>query len=284
MTKLPADPLERRAVRGAAGSSPLAGTAEPARNCCGHDVQGLLHDLGHQLMTLSLLAEPLRADSTLSADARQRMELVLREMFRALDMVTDTVAAPGADQHSGAGPADVRELAGQVAQLSGLAYDTKVELLPGPPATMQGRPMMIWRVLTNLVDNAARAAGPQGHVSIGIAVDQAGRVVIEVTDDGPGLDGGPAGLAGLGLSVVGGLVRESGGAVSAGPAPGGGTSVRAAFDRGTRVGSPPQGNAGQRSPGPAGARGPAAGQVSAWGSTRSHGGPALAGSCAEPRH
>jgi signal transduction histidine kinase len=247
MTKLSADQLDRAAAGGAGGSSPCARTVAPTLERCGHDMQGLLHDLGHQLMTLSLLAEPLRADSTLSADARQRMELVLREMFRALDMVTDTVAAPGPDVHVGADDhADVRELAGQVAQLCALAYDAEVELLPGPPATLQASPMIIWRVLANLVDNAARAAGPQGRVSISVAPDRAGDVVIEVTDDGPGFESGPAGLAGLGLSVVDGLLRESGGGISVGSTPGRGTSVRAAF----------------------------AGSA----------GPALAGGCVEPRH
>jgi signal transduction histidine kinase len=219
MTQLSADQLQ-----GAVGGQ--------ARDVCGHDMQGLLHDLGHQLLTLSLLAEPLRRDASLSARSRHRMELVRRETIRALDMVTNAVSAPGPDGYLDRDDqADVRALAGQVAQLSALAYSAEIRLLPGPPAKLPGGATMLWRVLTNLVDNAARAAGPHGHVRISVARGRAGDVVVEVRDDGPGLTEGPAGLAGLGLSVVDGLLRESGGGMATAPAPGGGTSVRATFSR-----------------------------------------------------
>jgi signal transduction histidine kinase len=209
----------------------LHGTVDrQAPDVCGHDMRGLLHDLGHQLLTLSLLAEPLRADATLPARSRQRMELVRRETIRALDMVTDAVSAPEPERSLDRGDhADVRAVAEEVAQLSALAYGTEVMLLPGPPAELPGRTKMVWRVLTNLVDNAARAAGPHGQVRISIARGQAGDVVIEVSDDGPGPAAGPGGLAGLGLSVVDGLLRESGGAMATAQAPGGGTSVRCTF-------------------------------------------------------
>ena len=125
------------------------------------EVRGLLHDLGHQMMTLSLLAEAVRDDSALSADSRQRMDLVMQEMFRIVDIIADcrtTGAAAGAP--GDASVIDIRQLADEVAQLAGLAYETRVTVQPGRTAMLRVRATLLWRVLANLVDNAVRAAGP----------------------------------------------------------------------------------------------------------------------------
>ncbi len=53
---------------------------------------GLLHDLGHQIMTVSLLAESLQADAALSPESRRRSELVVQETARALGMLADGAA------------------------------------------------------------------------------------------------------------------------------------------------------------------------------------------------
>jgi signal transduction histidine kinase len=184
--------------------------------------RGLMHDLGHQMMTLSLLADSVRDDSALSADSRHRMELVMQEMFRIVDVIADSIVP-------GAGPPvpaaiDLRELAGDVAQLAGLTYDTTVTVEPGRPALIRIGSTQLWRVLVNLVDNAARAAGPGGKVTIGI--EQGRDTIIEVTDNGQGFGGGPAGAAGLGLTVVRQLLDAVGGRLEVTNAPGRGTCMR----------------------------------------------------------
>ena len=191
-------------------------------------IRGLLHDLGHQMMTLSLLAESVQSDHAMPADSRRRMQLVIHEMLRAIDMIADSITAGNAGQAGGESSiVDVRGLASDVAQLTGLAYDSTVTMLPGRAATIRIPATVLWRVLANLVDNAVRAAGPGGRVDI--SVEQAIDAVIEIADDGPGFGSCPAGTAGLGISVVQQLLEHEGGRLEVAKRPGGGTSVRVIF-------------------------------------------------------
>lgn len=200
----------------------------------GHEVtrstRGLLHDLGHQLMTLSLLAESVGSDDAIQGESRRRIELVKQEMFRALEMITDhlTVDDPGAAV-AGPDPLDTREMASEAAHMAELAYGATIQVLPGEPATASVSSAAAWRVLSNLVDNAARSAGAGGHVQI--SVRQEADTVIDVLDDGPGIGRAPSGMAGLGLSVVRQLVDAAGGRLEVTDRPGGGTRARVVFCR-----------------------------------------------------
>jgi signal transduction histidine kinase len=95
------------------------------------------------------------------------------------------------------------------------------------------------QVFVNLVTNAAQALGPGGgHVRLGVTAS-GDRVVATVADDGAGMpdevrarvfepffttkQGGRG--AGLGLSIVQGIVARHGGAVDVRSAPGEGTTV-----------------------------------------------------------
>jgi signal transduction histidine kinase len=203
--------------------------------------RGLLHDLGHQLMTLSLLAESVRRDDDIPAESRRRIELVKQEVVRALDMITDYLA--GEDPRpaaTGSDRLDIRDLAGQSAKLAELAYGARVELLPGRPVIVRIRPAVAWRVLSNLVDNAARSAGPGGRVQVSVRqeIDTNGgyggsppraNTVIEVLDDGQGIGRAPGGMAGMGLSVVRQLVDAAEGRLEVSDRADGGTRARVVF-------------------------------------------------------
>ena len=177
------------------------------------------------MLTLSLLAESVRDDTAMSADSRQRMELVMQEMLRILDIIADSMPT----DHGPAAPAevDVRLLASEVASLAGLAYDTAVAVEPGEPVYIRIGASLLWRVLANLVDNAVRAAGPGGHVDIRIQPGPA--TVLEVTDNGPGFESGPAGVAGLGLTVVRQLLDSIDGRLEVCDPADGGARVRVTF-------------------------------------------------------
>ncbi len=195
-------------------------------------LRGLLHDLGHEVTTLSYLVEAIRGDTALPPDSGYRLELLSLEMSRMRDIIRHGLAGDGAGD---AGPVNVQELAGQLTKLAQATYPADVTLLPGAAAVVTISPVLLWRVLSNIVENAARAAGRTGTVTV--AVRQARTTVIDVTDDGPGFGAGPPGIASLGLEIVTALLESCGGALAIEAPPQGGTSVLVALPAGVTTGA-----------------------------------------------
>jgi signal transduction histidine kinase len=186
-------------------------------------VRGLLHDLGHQMTTLSYLVEAVRGDVELPGDAGSRLELLSLEMSRLLDILAQEI--PATAGVPAVAEVELRSLAGQVTQLARIAHETSVILEPGPEVTVEASPALLWRVLTNVVDNAARAAGPYGRVGVAVSAGD-DRAAVDVVDDGPGFGHGPPGAASLGLGVVTTLLESCGGALEIRAPDGGGAHVR----------------------------------------------------------
>lgn len=188
-------------------------------------LRGLLHDLGHQMTTLSYLVEAVRADSPQGRDSGFRLELLAAEMSRVLDLIDHGIYGLHSDHRPDEQvTVDLRPLAGQVARLAAFAHEADVVLLPGPEAVVQASPAILWRVLTNVVDNAGRAAGHGGRVTL--AVSQSAETVIEVADNGPGFGAGEPGMASLGLEIVDSLLASCDGTMEVRSGEGGGTVVR----------------------------------------------------------
>lgn len=181
------------------------------------------------MTTLSYLIEAVRGDADLPEDAGFRLELLSLEMTRLLDVIAHEI--PGQQHAAAVGEVSLRSLAGQVAQLARIAHEAGVTLRPGPEVQVMASPVLLWRVLTNVVDNAARAAGPGGQVEISVAklAGPPPRAVLEVLDDGPGFGHGPPGAASLGLGVVTSLLESCGGRLEVQAPPGGGALVRIAI-------------------------------------------------------
>jgi signal transduction histidine kinase len=184
-------------------------------------LRGLLHDLGHEISTLSCLVEAVRKDASLRDDSGFRLELLSLEMSRLIDIIEHGLHGDAAGETE---PVRVRELVAQLTRLAEHAYPARVTLLPGADAAASISPLVLWRVLSNVVDNAARAAGSTGSVVLAVRQDNA--AIIEVTDDGPGFGGGPPGTASLGLQVITSLLESCGGSVAVQAPAGGGTTVR----------------------------------------------------------
>ncbi len=89
-------------------------------------------------------------------------------------------------------------------QLARIAHEAAVMLRPGPEVQVMASPVLLWRVLANLVDNAVRAAGPACRVelTVGMLAEPPPRALLQVQDNGPGFGHGPPGAASLGLGVV----------------------------------------------------------------------------------
>lgn len=185
-------------------------------------IRGLLHDLAHEMATLSYLVEAVRGDPDLPASSASRIELISHEVARLLDLIsTEMLGEPPA---GAADAVDVRALANQMAQLATAAQMAEVVVNPGPQVRVHVNPTLLWRVLSNVVGNAARAAGPDGRVEV--TIKEAGDAIIEVTDDGPGFGNGSPGLASLGIRVVTSLLNSCGGTLAVQSPDTGGARVR----------------------------------------------------------
>jgi signal transduction histidine kinase len=183
-------------------------------------LRGLLHDLGHEITTLTYLVEAVRTDRSLPDDSQYRLELVSLEMSRLTDLIQQGLTGDFAE---GAETANVRDLLVQLTRVADLAFAAEVTLQPGAEVTADVNPLLLWRVLSNLVDNAARAAGDAGSVVLAIRDDEG--PVIDVTDTGPGFGAGPPGTASLGMGIVRSLLESCGGSLAVSSPPGGGTVI-----------------------------------------------------------
>jgi signal transduction histidine kinase len=191
-------------------------------------VRGLLHDVEHGLATLASLIEVIRGDTTLSEDS----SLQLRRAERELSMLFSFITQWHEGTYSAAGEVDVRGIAEEIAQLAEIEHGVAVELEPGAAVSLPVSMAVVWRVLANVVDNAARAAGPAGRVEITVARDSA--IVVEVRDTGPGFPatahGDRLGANGsTGLRVVTSLLDSVGGRFEVRDSAIDGTTVRAVF-------------------------------------------------------
>src|SRR5260370_6459787 len=132
--------------------------------------RGLLHELGHQMTSLSYLVEAVRGDVVLPDDSGFRMELLSVEMSRMLDIVSSEI--PDRHEAEEVAAVDLGSLSGQVAQLARFAHEASVVLLPGPAVSVEASPALLWRVPTHVGDNALRAAGPEGPIHGAIPQEQ----------------------------------------------------------------------------------------------------------------
>ena len=175
------------------------------------------------MTTLSYLVEAVRGDVDLPGDAGNRLELLSLEMSRLLDIIAQEI--PARAEVPALARVELRSLAGQVTHLARIAHETEVILEPGPEVTVEASPALLWRVLTNVVDNAARAAGAYGRVGVTVSA-QGDQALLDVIDDGPGFGQGPPGAASLGLGVVTTLLESCGGTLEIRAPESGGAHVR----------------------------------------------------------
>jgi signal transduction histidine kinase len=182
------------------------------------------------------LAAATLAEPGLSAAARGRLRQIVGQAEWLTDMIDDFMhdaqrgepddigGAGLEDTGLAAGPQDVVRIANEVITAGRLTWPCDVIVdSPGAPARCSLPPVLVRRILSNVLGNAARAAGSTGTVTVQIR-RCAGLVVLVVDDTGPGFGQIPSG-AGLGLSAVARTIVGYGGRVECGRGPGGGARV-----------------------------------------------------------
>lgn len=221
-----------------------------ARLEVGHTVQRQFvgdasHELRSPLTTIISALEVTRAHPEL-LDQELAQTTLMPEAQRMRSLIEDLLLLARADERGlnlRHDAVDLEELVG--AELARLKRETTVSVSSDvEPAQIVGDARALSRVLRNLTDNAVRHAN--SRVTIRVEA-RAGRAVLSVCDDGPGiavtertrvfdrfvrLDADrarSAGGTGLGLAIVAEIVAAHGGDITIEDASGGGTAMVVQF-------------------------------------------------------
>ncbi|MEV4619709.1 HAMP domain-containing sensor histidine kinase [Asanoa sp. NPDC049573] len=193
------------------------------------------HQLRNPLTVLRLRVEGL--GDMLPSEARTEHHLALEESDR-LSRVLDSLLALARAEWDGRPPVtvDAAELvAARVEAWRPLATQRGVALtaeVPADPVPAEAADTALDQALDALIDNGLKFAGAGGHVTVSVEA-VAGRALVTVRDDGPGMTAEECRLAtrrfwrapntqnvdgaGLGLSIATVLVEASGGTLTLAP-------------------------------------------------------------------
>lgn len=167
----------------------------------------LCHDLRHPVAVIDALVAAVQIECDLPPQAQSRLQQISAEARRIAELCAEVISG------SIAGRAPLLRLDSVAAEV---AVAAKV-LCPG--VTVAAVPVVAAiddvsarRIVWNLVDNAVRAAGPDGQVLVAVWSTET-RVRLEVGDSGPGFGHGTKGAVGLGLSIVQATAARFGGEV-----------------------------------------------------------------------
>ena len=166
-----------------------------SRTATGYQLRQICHDARQELALIGAMAERLESSRDLNADQRTQIGAVLTQVRGLASMLRTALATSGPEE------VDLRQLLGDVADQVQLVSKATIECSRGSRLPVECDPLWARRAVLNLLDNAVRAAGPNGIVQLRAGIS-GNRVVLEVEDSGPGFGGGPAGVGSIGLSVV----------------------------------------------------------------------------------
>ena len=243
-------------VGGAASAFLASRTLRPIRAAVAAEKQFFLnaaHDLRTPLAVMRAEAEvALRAGNVSADEARRLVTSSLEEIDRMAVMVEQVLDLARGDQGE---PASSRELVDLAASVRGMvdraqarASEGGVRLTADAPgeAPVHADPVAIQRAVGNLLENSL-AYTPRGG-AIQVSVRRAhGHALVQVEDTGIGIAeqdlpritepffrgdrarGAHSGGAGLGLTIVKGIMDAHGGSLEAARRPGGGTVMTLRF-------------------------------------------------------
>jgi two-component system, OmpR family, sensor histidine kinase QseC len=194
------------------------------------------HDMRQPVASVFALAEAALAEPRLPTAARERLKQIVGQAEWLADMIDgflhdsepeDVSAAsqtdPGESDEAASHP-DVVRIVNEVVAAGRLVWPCAVRVVStASPVRCTLHPSLLRRIVSNVLSNAARAAGSSGLVTVRIR-RRNGQVMLVVEDSGPGFGNIPTGN-GLGLSVVARHIVSHGGRVECDRSAGGGARV-----------------------------------------------------------
>src|SRR6266568_3183518 len=210
----------------------LAGPAMPPRESSARrtdEAPRLLrqacHDMRQPVAGVLRLAAVALAQPGVPDAARSCLEQIVTQTVSLTELFHQWLYAAEPEKAT-ALPADLTRLAAEASAAERVTYHGKVEFLSPPePVLIRVTPADARRIISNLLGNATRAAGPGGMVTVEVVTDGT-FAEVTVEDTGPGFGKIPKG-EGLGLSIVAQSLARCGGRLEYGRGRGGG--VRASL-------------------------------------------------------
>ncbi|HET7388455.1 MAG TPA: HAMP domain-containing sensor histidine kinase [Nocardioidaceae bacterium] len=183
------------------------------------DQEQFRHDV-RKYASAGLLLAQMPGDDELEQALQRRLETISQLLNNILAMVP----AGQQQQELRTWPVDMGDLVEECAQIIRLTKRANVVEDLAQKAIGYGDPLMLRRAVTNVLDNASRAAGPDGTIRVRTHQED-GHACLEVVDDGAGFGQIPFNH-GHGMLVVDQALRACGGRLEIFSGPGPGTTVR----------------------------------------------------------
>jgi signal transduction histidine kinase len=167
----------------------------------GHqELREACHDMRQAVAAVRTLADAALADQGLQGAARAHVEKIADQAEILADTIREQLCSADGDQRCRR-LIDLRRLITDAADGERLTYQGTLEVIAGPaPVLIHAKRDDVRRVLSNLLGNATRAAGPAGSVVIEVKTEsRVAEVVIDNT--GPTFAEVPEGT-GLGWGII----------------------------------------------------------------------------------
>lgn len=214
------------------GSSELFRAPVRGADIAAHRLRQVSHDARQELALIVALIERVLAAQRMSAEQEDDL-LAARRVADDLAKTLRNVTSGD----SSAETADITALLRTVAVQAALVEGARVTAAVDDGLVLSCNASHARRVMLNLIENARRAAGADGWVEVR-GTREAGCLLIEVEDSGPGFGAAPAGLASIGLSVVSDWLAANDGQLRIEDGVVGGALIQLCFDASTPVPAP----------------------------------------------
>lgn len=159
------------------------------------------HDIRQPIAAVLALAGAALAEADLPEGTRNRLKQIMGLAEWQADVIENWLEVSRGAEPPGAGHTEVVRVVNEAAAAERLTWTGDLSLIwPPEPVFTLLHPVILRRMVANLLANATHAAGPDGSVTIEVS-RQGRRLLLAVEDDGPGF-GWLRGGSGLGLSAV----------------------------------------------------------------------------------